>query len=87
MVQGGAWTPHVVIFEESNLVHASRFRDQDQGQTVWLLVNRWRIVTSSFVSSFLFRDPDHAVEAELRLECEASGSVLVDVYHGLVLDR
>ena len=88
VVQGGAWTPHVVISEESNLVHASRFRDQDQGQTVWLLVNRWRIVTSSLVSSFLlFRDPDHAVEAELRLECEAAGSVLVDVYHGLVLDR
>ena len=42
VVQGGAWTPHVVISEESNLVHASRFRDQDQGQTVWLLVNRWR---------------------------------------------
>ena len=49
VVQGGAWTPHVVISEESNLVHASRFRDQDLGQTVWLLVNRWRIVTVSFV--------------------------------------
>ena len=88
VVQGGAWTPHVVISEESNLVHASRFRDQDQGQTVWLLVNRWRIVTVSIVSLFLLcRDPEHAVEAELRLECEAAGSVLVDVYHGLVLDR
>ena len=45
-------------------------------------------MTVSIVSLFLlFRDPDHAVEAELRLECEAAGSVLVDVYHGLVLDR
>ena len=51
------------------------------GEGIW-------IVTVSIVSLFLlFRDPDHAVEAELRLECEAAGSVLVDVYHGLVLDR
>ena len=40
MVQGGAWTPHVVISEESNLVHASRFRDQGAGQILWLIVNR-----------------------------------------------
>ena len=39
-MQGGAWTPHVVISEESNLVHASRFRDQGAGQIVWLIVNR-----------------------------------------------
>ena len=45
-------------------------------------------MTVSIVSLFLLcRDPEHAVEAELRLECEAAGSVLVDVYHGLVLDR
>ena len=93
VVQGGAWTPHVVISEESNLVHASRFRDQEAGQTVWLIVNRWRgeRVNLSFVSfsSFLLlsRDPEHAVEAGLRLECEGATGVLVDVYHGLVLDR
>ena len=33
------------------------------------------------------RDPEHAVEAGLRLECEGASGVLVDVYHGLVLDR
>ena len=42
VVQGGAWTPHVVISEESNLVHASSFRDQGAGQILWLIVNRWR---------------------------------------------
>ena len=43
VVQGGAWTPHVVISEESNLVHASRFRDQGAGQILWLIVNRCAI--------------------------------------------
>ena len=55
VVQGGAWTPHVVISEESNLVHASRFRDQGSGQTVWLIVNRCAVCGGGRVNlSFVY---------------------------------
>ena len=39
LVQGAAWTPHAPV-TEAGLVFASRFRDTERGDTLWLLVNR-----------------------------------------------
>ena len=70
LVQGAAWTPHAPV-TEAGLVFASRFRDTERGDTLWLLVNR---------------DTEQDVEATLRLDCEAGRGTLVDVYHGQILE-
>lgn len=52
LVQGGAWTPHAPV-SEAGLVFASRFRDTERGDTLWLLVNREE--TLSLISALNLR--------------------------------
>ena len=73
LLQGGEWTPHVVVTGEDNLVFTSQFRDLDTGDTVWLMVNR---------------DQENDVTVSLSLPCAARArAIFLDVYHGFVLDE
>ena len=72
LVQGGEWTPHVVVTGEENLVFTSQFRDPQSGDTIWLMVNR---------------DQQNDVTVSLSLACGGTRAIFLDVYRGFVLDE
>ena len=71
LVQGGDWVPHVVISSDDNLVYASSFKDTERRESIWLLVNR---------------DVHEDAVTEITVECVGEVSVMIDVYHGRILD-
>ena len=72
LLQGGDWTPHVVVSGEDDLVFTSQFRDTEGGDTLWLMVNR---------------DKLSDVRVSLSLPCTTPRAIFVDVYHGFILDQ